>query len=295
MVEKLGRIVSLINQILMTAFVKLTVLLMFMTACAYVLDFFLPRLASLAIGNGWSYDGSPVSKWHGIMKLIGEKGIAGIEQTGESVVLLTGIYSAIQFLVFLFALTLLAGLAAYFVLGVVRNGVTQFSTFRSSLRSVLSYSGGLLFIAGLLLVAGAIGDAIRIASATPTFAQDSAIFVGWSLAGSVAVIALSVLFVRLVYLPYVRCESAESFTDSLRYSLHVTRGNFWFVVLAMLPVVSGAMLITRLTRDYPVVATIGQQAAIMAVVIVDVAIYITLSSKEVTTSARDTDGSKRMG
>ncbi|NLI40612.1 MAG: hypothetical protein GX421_05470 [Caldisericales bacterium] len=295
MLEKIGKVFGKLDQILRTSTIKLAVLLFFMTACAYTINQLLPRLSSLIAGNGWSLQGAPSQEWSQIIERITQRGLSEISRIGESVVAIKGLNALIEFLVYVLLLSALAGMAAFFVLETGRKGRPQLSSILNGFRAIARYAGGLSINLMVLSLAGLVGLIMTILEATPTIIHDSPSYVGWSFAVSASVIALSVLFVRLAYLPYIRCESSESLTDSLKYAMHLTRGNFWLVVSVMTPVVSGAMLLSRITRNIPVIATLGQQGGILGIVIVDVAMYMILSSKESAKAQKDGVDVERLG
>ena len=77
--------------------------------------------------------------------------------------------------------------------------------------------------------------------------------------------------------------------------MHLTRGNFWLIIFVMATIVSGAMLLSRITRNIPMIATLGQQAGILGIIIVDVAMYTVLSSKENVKAQKDGVDVERLG
>ncbi len=295
MLEKIGKIFGKIDQIVRTSLTKLTVLLFSMTACAYLINQLLPRISSLIAGNGWSIQGAPSQEWSQVIEKITQKGLSEISRIGESVVAIKGLGALAEFIAYVLLLSVLAGIAAFFVLEVARRGRAQLSSAFRQFRAIARYIGGLSINLIVLSIAGLIGLIMTILEATPTIIHDSPSYVGWSFAVSASVIALSVLFIRLTYLPYIRCESSESLIDSFKYAMHLTRGNFWLIIFVMATIVSGAMLLSRITRNIPMIATLGQQAGILGIIIVDVAMYTVLSSKETVKAQKDGIDVERLG
>ena len=153
--------------------------------------------------------------------------------------------------------------------------------------------GGMWLTLASLLFAGLIGDTIAIYLVTPEFVKDSATFTAITFAVSASIIGLCVIFIRLAYLPCVRSESLERFMDSVRYTFHLTRGYFWLVVIMSLPPVAIALVVARYTRGIPILATLGEQFGVLLVLIVDAAVYMTLTTK--ITKPGQMDGTSRLG
>ncbi len=295
MLEKISRVISNLEQILRTSIFQISILLMTMTASAYVIQEFYPKLVAYLLGNGWSNAADAIHAWDGVYRELASYGLSRISQIGESVVFMKALYAALQYLFGLFLLMILAGVAAVVIIGLARRNNHHNPDSLSSFKSTFRYIGGLFVIVVMLLFGSLIGSLIEVLYATPSISKESISFIGWSFASSLIVLTLIVLFVRLAYLPYIRCESSERFMDSIRYAFHITKGNFWVIVSVMVPVISGAILISRMTRNIPVVATFGQQAAILLIVLVDVAMYVVFSNKEITASNKGIDGSSRIG
>jgi hypothetical protein len=295
MLEKISKVISALELILRNSIFQLSFLFMAMTASAYIFQEFYPKLVAYLIGNGWNSSADAIGAWDGIFRELTTGGLSRISQIGESVVFMKAIYAALQYLFGIFLLMILAGVAATVIIGLARRNNHLNSDFISSFKSVFRYIGGIFVITIMLLFGSLIGSLLEVLYATPTISKDTISFIGWSFASSLIVITLIVLFVRLAYLPYIRCESSERFMDSIRYAFHVTKGNFWVIISVMVPVISGAILISRITRNMTVVATFGQQAAILMIVLVDVAMYMVLSNKEIAVSNKGIDGSSRIG
>lgn len=295
MLEKISRVISTLELIIRNSIFQLSILFMAMTASAYVIQEFYPKLVAYLIGNGWGSSADAISAWEGIFRELTSGGFSRVSQIGESVVFVKALYAALQYLFGLFLLMILAGVAATVIVGLARQNNHHNSDFPSSFKSVFRYVGGIFVIITMLLFGSLIGALLEVLYATPSISKDTISFIGWSFASSLIVITLIVLFVRLAYLPYIRCESSERFMDSIRYAFHITKGNFLIIVSVMIPVISGAILISRMTRNIPVVATFGQQAAILMIVLVDVAMYVVFSNKETVVSNKGIDGSGRVG
>lgn len=295
MLEKISRVISTLELIIRNSILKLSMLFMAMTASAYIIQEFYPKLVAYLIGNGWGSSADAISAWEGIFKELTSGGFSKISQIGESVVFVKAIYAALQYLFGLFLLMILAGIAATVIIGLARQNNHHNSDFLNSFKSVFRYVGGIFVIVTMLLFGSLIGSLLEVLYATPSISKDTISFIGWSFASSIIVITLIVLFIRLAYLPYIRCESTERFMDSIKYAFHITKGNLWVIVSVMVPVISGAILISRMTRNIPLVATFGQQAAILMIVLVDVAMYVVFSNKEIAVSSKGIDGSSRVG
>lgn len=295
MLEKISRVISTLELTIRNSIFQLTILFMAMTASAYIIQEFYPKLVAYLIGNGLGSSADAISAWEGIFRELTSGGFSKISQIGESVVFMKALYAALQYLFGLFLLMILAGVAATVIISLARQNNHHNSDFQSSFKSVFRYVGGIFVIITMLLFGSLIGSLLEVLYATPTISKDTISFIGWSFASSLIVITLIVLFIRLAYLPYIRCESSERFMDSIRYAFHITKGNFWVIVSVMIPVISGAILVSRITRNIPVVATFGQQAAILMIVLVDVAMYVVFSNREIAVSNKGIDGSNRVG
>jgi len=293
MIDKITISLKTIIQVLKTSWFKILVIYLMMSVLAYSFHQLLPRIFSLIMGRGFSFDGSPLQQWYVVFEQVGQRGYDAVTAMGESNFAFLALYSFIQFVIQMTFLILLAGMATSFLLEVIKNGEAKLSIFFTNIRSAFRYMGGMWLTLTSLLFAGLIGDTIAIYLATPDFVKDSATFTAITFVVSASIIGLCVIFIRLAYLSCVRNESAERFMDSIRYSLHLTRGYFWLVVLMSLPPVAIALVVARYTRGIPILATLGEQFGVLIVLIVDAAVYMTLIAK--TTKDGQTDGTSRLG
>jgi hypothetical protein len=289
MIQKLSQTFKTVWKLLKLTWLRLLLLWVVLTIVAYGINLVIPKLSSFISGNGFNDSGAPAYQWSEFEKRLMNNGISEWKTSGTTNMFFLGLYGAVEFVVHNTLLSLIAGLFAFFVLGSLRQNEFGLRSMAKSFFPAFKYAIGLWFLVVILSVAGLIGALEQIFYNSQTTADTMSMLSAWSLAGSVAVIILCILFIRLSPLPYVRCESSERFGDSVRYAYHLTSGNFWFVTLALAPFVLGSYALFYYTRSILYLSTVTQQFGVIAVIVVEASLYHTLTTyREQTNAATDT-------
>ncbi|MBP7733246.1 MAG: hypothetical protein KA140_05755 [Caldisericia bacterium] len=272
---------------------RLILLWIILTVVAYGINFFIPRISSYVSGKGFNDTGSPFYQWSNFENKLLDNGMSELKNLSKTNVFFLAIYGLMEFVVHNTLLSLIAGLYAFFMLGALKRNDFGLRMMASSIKPAFRFAFGLWFVIILLLFAGLIGAVEQIYYYSQSSPDSLSMLAAWSLAGSVVVIALCVLFIRLSPLPYVRAESSERFVDSIRYAFHLTSANFWFIIIMLAPFVVGSFVLFHYTRSIPVVSTVTQQFGILMVIVVESCVYNTLTTfKE---SAKTNENALRLG
>lgn len=293
MLQKILETFKTVFKLIRLTWLRLLLLWVILTVVAYGVNFFIPKISSSIAGKGFNDEGSPFYQWSTFESKLLNNGMSELKNLGKTNVFFLAIYGSIEFLVHNTLLSLIAGLYAFFMLGALKRNDFGLRMMVSSIRPALRFTFGLWFAVFVLLFAGLIGAVEQIYFNSQSSPDTLSMLAAWSLAGSAVVISLCVLFIRLSPLPYIRAESSERFTDSIRYAFHLTTANFWFITITLAPFVVGSFLVFHFTRSIPVVSTVSQQFGIVMVVVVESCVYNTLTTyKE---SAKKTENAARLG
>lgn len=278
MLQKLLQTYKTVSRLLRYTWPRLLLLWIVFTVVAFCINYSVPKLSSLISGKGFNDNGSPFYQWSNFEKKLLDNGITELKNLGKTNVFFLAIYGSFEFIVHNTLLSMIAGFYAFFVLGSLKKNDFGLRMMTSSVGPALRFAVGLWFIIILLLVAGLVGGIEQIYFNSQASPDTLSMLGAWSLAGSVVVIGLCVVFIRLSPLPYIRSESSERFVDSIKYAFHLTSTNFLFVILTMAPYVVGSFILFHYTRSIPIVGTICQQFGVLAVVIMEACLYSTLTT-----------------
>ena len=278
MLQKILETFKTVSKLVRITWVRLILLWVILTVVAYGINFFIPKLSSYVSGRGFNDAGSPFYQWSTFETKLLNNGMSELRNLGKTNVFFLAIYGSIEFLVHNTLLSLIAGIYAFFMLGALKHNDFGLRMMVSSVKPAFRFAFGLWFIVFMLLFAGLIGAVEQIFFNSQSSPDSLSMLAAWSLAGSVVVVALCVFFIRLSPLPYIRAESSERFSDSIRYAYHLTTANFWFITITMAPFVVISFVLFHFTRSIPVVSTISQQFGILMVVVVESCLYNTLTS-----------------
>ncbi|NTV47913.1 MAG: hypothetical protein HGB11_15655, partial [Chlorobiales bacterium] len=225
MLQKILETFKTVFKLIRLTWLRLLLLWVILTVVAYGVNFFIPKISSSIAGKGFNDEGSPFYQWSTFESKLLNNGMSELKNLGKTNVFFLAIYGSIEFLVHNTLLSLIAGLYAFFMLGALKRNDFGLRMMVSSIRPALRFTFGLWFAVFVLLFAGLIGAVEQIYFNSQSSPDTLSMLAAWSLAGSAVVISLCVLFIRLSPLPYIRAESSERFTDSIRYAFHLTTAN----------------------------------------------------------------------
>ncbi len=283
MAEQFARFISVLIEIKDRCLKSCIIVFGIMIAVSYPLTFFVQRIMAKLVGSGWG-GLSPWRLWSD--SLFGEiirGGIPVIAESGESTVFFKAMNSGIQVFLTLTIQILLVGFASWVIIKLLRNKDSLSKAITSSVKPSMRFLGAMWLTLSPILFAGLIGTFVQIYVVTPDFINNNTSFIPWSIVASVTVIFLVFVFLRITFLSYIRLESSERLFDSIKYSIHISSGKVILIVLVIAPIILLSMTITYFT-DYATsnqfIRTVASQLGILLVVIVETALFISLTDKQ---------------
>lgn len=259
---------------------KMLILWGIITVAALLVNLLIPRLSALIIGHGFNPLQAPSFIWSQSLARLLEEGTTVFKTIGFASFFFQGLYGAFEFIVHNSLLSLFAGFYTYYALGALRENDFGLRSMVKGFRPSARYMMGMWFIILILVFAGGIGAIEQAFYNTQPGGDALSMLAAWTIVGSVAVFGLCILFIRLSLLPYVRCVSNERFSDSVRFTFHLTSGSFWVIIVVMIPVVLLSYALFYYTRSIEYVGTICQQIGIIVVVIIEASLFHTLTEKK---------------
>lgn len=278
MLQKLLQTYKTAFRLLKLTWPRLLLLWVVLTVVAFCINYSIPKISSYISGKGFNDNGSPFYQWSNFEKKLLDNGISELKSLGKTNVFFLAIYGSFEFIIHNTLLSIIAGFYAFFVLGSLKKNDFGLRMMLTSFGPALRFAFGLWFVIILLLTAGLIGSIEQIYFNSQTSPDSLSMLGAWSLAGSVLVIGLCVIFIRLSPLPYTRSESSERFVDSIKYAFHLTSTNFLFIIVVMAPYVVGSFILFHYTRSIPVIGTVCQQFGVLIVVVAEACLYSTLTT-----------------
>jgi len=283
MAEQFARFISVLLEIKDRCLKGCIVVFGIMIAVAYPLTFLVQRIMAKLAGTGWA--GLPPWRlWSdNLFGEIIEGGIPVIAKNGESTVFFKAMNSGIQVFLTLTIQILLVGFASWVIIKLLRNKDSLSKAITSSVKPSMRFLGAMWLTLSPILFAGLIGTFVQIYVVTPDFINNNTSFVPWSIVASVTVIFLVFVFLRITFLSYIRLESSERLFDSIKYSIHISSGKVILIMLVIAPVILLSMTITYFTNyatSNQFIRTVASQLGILLVVIVETALFISLTDKQ---------------
>ncbi len=260
--------------------VKMLILWVIITAAALAINLLIPRLSALIIGHGFDPLQAPSFTWSQSLARLLNEGTTVFKTIGIASFFFQGLYGAFEFIVHNSLLSLFAGFYTFYALGALRENDFGLRSMVKGLRPSARYMVGMWFIILILIFAGGIGSIEQAFYNTQPGGDAMSMLAAWTIVGSVAVFGLCVLFIRLSLLPYVRCVSTERFSDSVRFTFHLTSGSFWVIIVVMIPIVLCSYALFYYTRSIEYLGTVCQQIGIITVVIFEASLFHTLTEKK---------------
>lgn len=279
MIDQLSRFFSALSEIKDKCLKSCLIVYGIMFAISLPTRFLIQRIMAKLAGTGWVGD-TPWQIWHSRFEVITKDGLPAIVEAGESIVFFEAMYSGIQKFLTLSVHIILAGLAGWVIISIIRKKYTLREAFINSFKPCTRFLGGMWITLLPLLIAGFIGTVIQVYVSTPGFIDNSSTFTPWSIGASALVLLLIYAFLRITFLGYIRLESSERFIDSIKYSIFLSNGKALLIVMIITPVVMFSMFLTFLTANIHILKNLASQLGILLVVIVETALFISLTRKQ---------------
>jgi len=279
MIDQLSRFFSALIEIKNKCLKECLIIYGIMFSISLPTRFIIQRTTAMLAGTGW-IGSTPWQIWHARFEMITKEGIPAILDAGESIVFFEAMYSSMQKFLTLSVHIILAGLAGWMIISIIRKKTTLKEALLSSPRPCTRFLGGMWISLLPLLVAGFIGTVIQVYVSTPGFVDNYSSFTPWSIAASALVLMLVYAFLRVSFLGYIRLESSERFLDSIKYSIFLSNGKTILIIAVMAPVVMLSMFLTYLTASIPIIKNFIAQLGILLVVIIETALFISLTRKQ---------------